>query len=145
MLKFYKIYIEIKGKTMSKSNYNEELWEEIPRFAYMALGRRGREQISLRECFIPSCNSVDEDKLHPINKEKESKIVANGDAELQKLKFLIHCDVCKQNFKLIFERHLNNKLKNSESEEKKIVLERVFATNADEKENFGEIGFIQQN
>ena len=51
---------------MDPSEYKDELWDEIPGFAFMALGRRGREQIALNQCFVPSCNCNQEEKLHPL-------------------------------------------------------------------------------
>jgi len=129
---------------MNKSNYNDELWDEIPPYAFMALGRRGREQISLRECFIPSCNSTDEDKLHPIKKEIETTQIQDKNAEIKKVKYLIHCDECSNEFHLVFEQYINNDVQNEDIEGIDIVMEKVFATDSENKENYGEIGFIQQ-
>lgn len=129
---------------MKNSNYNPELWDEIPSYAFMALGRRGREQISLRECFIPSCNSKDEDKLHPIKKESETKQIPDKNAQIKIVKYLIHCDECSNDFYLVFEQYINNNVQNEEFEDMNIVMEKVFATDSENKENYGEIGFIQQ-
>ena len=129
---------------MKNSNYNPELWDEIPPYAFMALGRRGREQISLRECFIPSCNSTDEDKLHPIKKEIETKQIPDKNAQIKNVKYLIHCDECSNDFHLVFEQYINTNVKNEDVEGMDVVMEKVYATDSENKENYGEIGFIQQ-
>ena len=110
----------------------------------MALGRRGREQISLRECFNPSCNSTDEDKLHPIKKEIETNQIPDKNAQIKKVKYLIHCDECSNDFYLVFEQYINKNSQNEDIEETDIVMERVYATDEKDEKNYGEIGFIQQ-
>ena len=129
---------------MKNTKYNTELWNEIPSYAFMALGRRGREQISLRECFVPSCNSTDEDKLHPIKKEIETTQTPDNKAQIKKVKYLIHCDECSNDFHLVFEQYIDKKIQNEDVEDTNIVMEKVFATDSEDKENYGEIGFIQQ-
>ena len=129
---------------MKNTKYNTELWDEIPSYAFMALGRRGREQISLRECFIPSCNSTDGDKLHPINKEIETNQIPDKNVQTIKKKYLIHCDECSQDFHLVFEQYVNNNSQSEDIEGTDIIMEKVYATDANDEENYGEIGFIQQ-
>jgi hypothetical protein len=114
--------------------YNEELWDEIPTFAFIALGRRGREQVSLRECYIPKCGSTVSEKLHPISMSESVKKSKEGDAEIETKKFLIHCDACNANFQFVFDSH-----KMGED----TVNVRVYATNEDGTENYGEIGWVQ--
>lgn len=113
--------------------YQDDLWDEIPSQAYIVLGTRGRERISLRDCMIPTCGSSDSSKLHPIKKEIETN--TNGDVKRELSKYLIHCDTCNADFSLVLERHYNGT---------ELMHERAFATDASGKENYGEIGWIQQ-
>ena len=49
-----------------------------------------------------------------------------------------------QRVSLVFEQYINNDVQNEEIEGIDIVMEEVFATDSENKENYGEIGFIQQ-
>ncbi len=125
---------------VQQQKFNEELWNEIPPYAFVALGRRGREEIQLEQCFIPKCNNNSSSKLHPIKKELE--IIKGGQEKytLERSKYLIYCDKCQHSFNLIFEKHFNTENTNSEIN---TIIERVYASNEDNSENYGEIGFIQ--
>lgn len=126
------------------SSNEEELWSEIPKTAFIALGTRGREAISLDQCFAPNCNSEDKAKLHPLKKETESMPSKDGLGIIEHIKFIMHCDVCNQDYKLIFERHINKQKADAEHLDAEIILERVYATDLNEN-SFGEIGWLQLN
>ncbi|WP_371805631.1 hypothetical protein [Candidatus Lokiarchaeum ossiferum] len=128
---------------MDSTKYNEDLWDEIPAYAFMALGRRGREEISLTQCFIPNCSCNGDDKLHPLVKKMETIPASDQKFSIQKSKYLIHCDCCNQQFHLVFEKHLSNEPKKEELNEEAILLERVYASDADDQVDYGEIGFVQ--
>ena len=53
---------------MDSTKFQDDLWEEIPDYAYIALGRRGREKIMLHECFVHGCGVKDETLLHILQK-----------------------------------------------------------------------------
>ncbi len=129
---------------MSNDKYDETLWDEIPGYAFMALGRRGREEVSLDECFVPGCENTDQGKLHPIEKKVESKKNEEKQTEVRKVKFLIHCDDCGKNFHLVFTRHYDLEGKEEEDHESAMVMEEVSASDADDNENYGNIGYIQR-
>jgi hypothetical protein len=122
----------------------EELWDELPTYAFMAAGLRGREQISLRECFIPGCDAKDQSKLHPLKKSIETKTVPNENYYIERVKYLIHCDECQRNFHLVFERSIpKQQSQQPESSNRRIIFEQVLATDDQDKENYGQIGFVQ--
>jgi hypothetical protein len=134
----------LENEIMNESNpeSENELWSEIPKTAFIALGTRGVESISLDQCFSPNCNSEDIKKLHPIKKETESTSSKDGSGEIQHIKYTMHCDSCQQDFKLIFERCVNKEKINPDHPDAEIILERVYATDLNEN-SYGEIGWVQ--
>ncbi len=128
---------------MDTSKYDEDLWDEIPSYAFMSLGRRGREEISLTQCFIPKCNCSGDEKLHPIEKKVEIDPATNQKFSIRKVKYQIHCDCCNKAFHLVFEKHLSKEDMDDDDDASGILLERVYASDADDQEDYGEIGFVQ--
>ncbi|MHA1675399.1 MAG: hypothetical protein ACTSYI_17445 [Promethearchaeota archaeon] len=138
-------------------NNLDELWDYIPGGAFIALGRRGREQINLHQCFAPNCHENDESKLHIIKEEKETPANSKPNEKMELVKYQVHCDSCKQDFQLVFERFLEDSTNSDveevendkeredteEDEEKLIVFENVYATDETGKTNYGQIGFVQ--
>ena len=49
---------------------DEDLWNEIPSFAWISLARRGMEKISLDQCFLIGCDNEDIKLLEPFKKEE---------------------------------------------------------------------------
>ena len=123
--------------------FNEDLWEEIPRFAFMASGRRGREQISLIQCFIPGCTNTDDTNLHPIEKKVDTETFSEKRYKLEKVKYLIHCDQCAKNYHLVFEKHTDLDKSDEDNTEGLVIMELVYATDAEDHEDYREIGHIQ--
>lgn len=119
---------------MTDFPYQDELWNEIPGRAYVALGRRGQDYIDLHQCFNPQCSEGTENDLHPISKT----IVANSDVSekmrVQEIHFKIHCDHCNQEFLLIIKRHFEADAR---------MFDRISAANPETLENYGEIGIVQ--
>ncbi len=142
---------------INTQNDLDELWDYIPGAAFIALGRRGREQINLHQCFAPNCHEKDESKLHIMKEEKETPANSNPNEKVELVKYQVHCDSCKQDFQLVFERFLEDstnsdaeKVENDkdsegaeEDEDKLIVFENVYATDETGKTNYGQIGFVQ--
>jgi hypothetical protein len=128
---------------MDTSKYNEDLWDEIPGYAFMTLGRRGREQISLFQCFKPTCACNEEEKLHPIKKKTEIVPQTGKNFTIEYNKYLIHCDSCDGNFHLVFEKHLTPEREGESESDEDILIERVYASDGDDQEDYGEIGFVQ--
>ena len=48
----------------------EELRDEIPSYAFIALARRGMEKISLDQCFLKDCDNENPELLEPFKKEE---------------------------------------------------------------------------
>ena len=129
-------------------NNLDELWDEIPGFAFIALGRRGREQINLHQCFVPNCNENEESKLHIVKQENEEPTDSNTTEKVKRIKYHVQCDSCKQAFQLVFERFLEEKQPSDtdgeeEEESNQIVFENVYATDETGHTNYGQIGFVQ--
>lgn len=132
-----------------ENNYPyDNLWEEIPDHAFIALGRRGREQISLIQCFTPGCAENNIEKLHILSSpEKIIETKPEGN-KVQKMDYRIKCDTCNSIFHLVFERYLeDNEKSTSESaddvEDSQVIFENVYATDDSRKTNYGQIGFVQ--
>lgn len=120
---------------MSKSEYNDELWDEIPSRAYIALGRRGQEAIDLHQCFRPTCSNTEEDKVHPIKRKIQSETIEqDGKVKMQEIHYLIHCEHCVARFLLVLNRHW---------ESGNLLFDRVSAANPETMETYGEIGIVQ--
>jgi len=130
---------------MDSAKFQDDLWEEIPDYAYMALGRRGREKIMLHECFIPGCKGKDETMLHPIEKTETLEKSASGPSDPTGIllrKYHIYCEQGDHSFQLVFERH--GKLTEGQTlEEEDVMLERVYAMDESGQKNYGEIGYVQ--
>lgn len=47
-----------------------DLWFEIPGYAWISLARRGMEKINLDQCFLKDCDNADPKLLEPFKKEE---------------------------------------------------------------------------
>ena len=135
---------------MDSAKFQDDLWEEIPDYAYIALGRRGREKIMLHECFVHSCGAKDEALLHILQKTETMEQSSSGSSTSPGIllrKYLIYCEQSKHSFQLVFERHglLTNPdpTEDKALEEEDILFERVYATDETGQKNLGEIGYVQ--
>ncbi|MHA2007635.1 MAG: hypothetical protein ACXABO_10250 [Promethearchaeota archaeon] len=113
----------------------EELRNEIPSDAFIALARRGMEKISLDQCFLKNCDNQDANLLEPFKKEEyeeENKIIK---------KIYIKCKKCNNSFILKLETLKKVAKSTKESEEKPLSMGLVFALDEDGG-NLGHIGYF---
>jgi hypothetical protein len=141
----------------STNEYQDEIWDDIPPYAFIPLGTRGMEKILLRQCFLPPCGSSDPNTVHILTKEEVHEPIPQKKGEIVKEKYHIYCDICKTRFYLIFEKHIkpqvvggvvsnamNDNAINTAKSDRGIFMERVYATDEVGKD-FGEIGWVQNN
>ena len=111
---------------------------DIPGAAWVSLARRGMEQISLEQCFLPNCDNEDPKLLESFDRKefedenKHTKIVS------------FKCKKCGGIFKLKFET-LKKVAKPTNKEEIKeediLSMGLVYALDKDDK-NLGHIGYF---
>lgn len=113
----------------------EDLWLEIPSYAYISLARRGMEKISLDQCFLKNCENQDQKLLEPFKKEEYKEENKNIK------KIYIKCKKCGGTFilKLITLKKVAKSTKNEKEEPLSMGL--IYAL--DENENsLGHIGYF---
>jgi hypothetical protein len=116
-------------------NNNENLWQEIPSFAYISLARRGMEKISLDQCFLKNCDNKDIKLLEPFKMEESE------DDKKSIKKIYIKCKKCGGTFILKLETIKNVvKPKNSTDEKDSLSMGLIYALDAEGK-NIGHIGY----
>ncbi len=135
---------------MHPDRYRDELWDEIPETAFIALGRRGKDTIDLHQCFNPTCDNCIESTIHPLEKHtKDLTSAQSGEIHTHQLIFDLFCEKCKTEFQLVFKRHFLEEAPSSEgtptngTTNQHIVLEQVSAKNLHTNESYGEIGYVQ--
>lgn len=113
----------------------EELRNEIPSDAYIALARRGMERISLDQCFLKNCDNQDANLLEPFKKEEYQDDMKNTK------EIYIRCKKCNGTFILKLETLKKVAKSTKESEEEPLSMGLVYAL--DEKKNdLGHIGYF---
>lgn len=113
----------------------EELRNEIPSDAYIALARRGMERISLDQCFLKNCDNQDANLLEPFKKEEYQDDMKNTK------EIYIRCKKCNGTFILKLETLKKVAKSTKESEEESLSMGLVYAL--DEKKNdLGHIGYF---
>jgi len=119
---------------------NEDLWSEIPAFAWISLARRGMEKISLDQCFLPGCDNNDIKLLEPFKKEE-------FEDEKKHIKTIhVNCKKCGGNFQFKLETIkyvAKPKAKKSDELENDDILSMgiIYALDKDGK-NIGHIGYF---
>ncbi|MFX1398881.1 MAG: hypothetical protein ACFFAS_17760 [Promethearchaeota archaeon] len=117
----------------------KDLWLEIPSYAFIALGRRGQEKISLDQCFLIGCDNQDSKLLEPL------KVEETVNDETKNIKHVyIKCHKCGGIFQFKLEtikRLAKPTKKNMNNEEEFLSMGRVFALDENGK-NLGEIGYF---
>ena len=119
---------------------NENLWYDIPSYAWISLARRGMEKISLDQCFLKGCDNQDKKLLEPFKKESYE------DEQRQVTIVHIKCKKCDRIFQLKMESLKKvvkpTKLDESKSEdEQALSMGLVYAL--DENGNdLGHIGYF---
>jgi hypothetical protein len=121
---------------------SDNLWDEIPGAAYMALGTRGMEQIDLHQCFNPACAGAMEKDVHPLDKVEET-IPKVKEGMIERVKYRLRCDICKAEYFLVFDRH-KSKPGESNTVPDRMVMEQVYATDL-AGNSWGEIGWVQDH
>ncbi len=113
----------------------EDLRNEIPSHAFIALARRGMEKISLDQCFLLDCDNEDPEMLEPYKKEEIE------DDKKQIKKIYIKCKKCKGNFILKLEtiKHVAKSTKNNDEEA--LSMGMVYALDENGKD-LGHIGYF---
>ena len=125
----------------------EELWNEIPSYAWVSLARRGMEKINLDQCFLKNCDNQEITLLEPFKKEE-----FEDDQKITK-KIHIKCKKCGGTFQLKLEtikRVANStenmerdNLKTSESGDAEDPLSLGLIYALDEKGvNLGHLGYF---
>lgn len=114
---------------------NEDLRNEIPSDAYIALARRGMERISLDQCFLENCDNEDVGLLEPFKKEEYE------DDKKQTKEIHIKCKKCNGVFilKLVTLKRVAKSTK--ENSEEPLSMGMVYALD-ENKKNLGHIGYF---
>jgi RNase P subunit RPR2 len=113
----------------------EDLRNEIPTHAYIALARRGMEKISLDQCFLKNCDNNDPKLLEPYKKEE-----SESDKEQIK-KIHIKCKKCGGIFILKLKTLKYVAKSTKDSDEEPLSMGLVYALDENEK-NLGHIGYF---
>lgn len=124
----------------------EELWDEIPGSVWVALGTRGMEQMSLRQCFNPNCADATEDQIHVKEKIVENVPIKGQNTAIDRIKYRMSCDSCKTEYYLVRDIHkipnkANEPIKHDNEDE--TLMERIYATDL-QNNSWGELGWVQQ-
>ena len=117
---------------------NEDLWNEIPSYAWISLARRGMEKISLDQCFLIGCDNEDPKLLEPFKKEDSE------DEKKQVKIFFIKCKKCNGIFQLKFEtiKKVAKPTKSGkDADEEALSMGLIFALDENGK-NLGHIGYF---
>ena len=113
----------------------EDLRDEIPSYAFIALARRGMEKISLDQCFLLNCDNQDPKLLEPFKKEEDEE-----DLKLIK-KIHIKCKKCNGIFVLKLETLKNVAKSTKDKDEEFLSMGLVHALDENGK-NLGHIGYF---
>ena len=121
-------------------NKNEDLWSDIPAFAWISLARRGMEKISLNQCFLPGCDNNDIKLLEPFKKDE-------FEDEKKEVKTIhIKCKKCGGTFQLKLETIkyvAKPKGKDSDKLKEDEILSMGIIYALDEKgKNLGHLGYF---
>ncbi|MHA1299284.1 MAG: hypothetical protein ACTSO9_07615 [Candidatus Helarchaeota archaeon] len=94
----------------------QDLWMEIPYSVYVALGRRGQEQINTEQCWLPGCDNKNKEELIPLGKES-SKVEIDKDSYYICNKVKIKCNKCGGIFQFAMKTIYTKNPKDIENEE----------------------------
>ena len=113
----------------------EELRDEIPSYAFIALARRGMEKISLDQCFLKNCDNESSELLEPFKKEEFE------DDKKKITKIHIKCKKCEGTFILKLENIKSVAKSSKEIEQEPLSMGLVFALDEDGN-NLGHIDYF---
>ena len=110
----------------------------IPSAAWVSLARRGMEQISLEQCFLPNCDNEDPQLIERVDQEEMED-------DKRHIKVVTHkCKKCDGVFKLKFDtikKVAKPTNKDEINEEDILSMGLVYALDKDDK-NLGHIGYF---
>lgn len=113
----------------------EDLRNEIPPEAFIALARRGMEKISLDQCFLENCDNEDPNLLEPFKKEEYED-------DVKKTKEIhIKCKKCNRVFILKLETIKKVAKSTKDKGEDPLSMGMVYALD-ENKKNLGHIGYF---
>jgi len=113
----------------------EDLRNEIPSHAFIALARRGMEKISLDQCFLKNCDNQDPKLLESFKKEEYEE-------ELKSIKKIyIKCKKCNGIFILKLETLKKVAKSTTDKDEEALSMGLVYALDENGK-NLGHIGYF---
>ena len=116
----------------------DDLWLDIPSYAWVALARRGMEKISLDQCFLKGCDNEDPKLLEPFKKEEFE------DDKKQIKKIYIKCNKCNGIFQFKLEtikRVAKPTKTGTEADEEALSMGMVYALD-ENGNNLGHIGYF---
>ena len=113
----------------------EDLRNEIPPYAFIALARRGMEKISLDQCFLKDCDNEDPEMLDPFKMEEDE----NDKKQIKKI--FIKCKKCNGTFILKLETIKYVAKSTKDGNEDSLSMGMVYALDEDGK-NLGHIGYF---
>ena len=118
----------------------EDLWLEIPSYAWISLARRGMEKISLDQCFLKNCDNEDATLLEPFEMKEFEE-------ENKHIKIIsIKCKKCNGIFKFKLETLKKVakpmiKSKDEEDDEGALSMGIVYALDENDN-NLGHVGYF---
>ena len=117
----------------------EDLWMDIPSYAWVSLARRGMEKISLDQCFIHTCDNEDPKLLEPFKKEESE------DEKVHTKIIHIKCKKCNGIFKLKLDTHKRvakpTNVAEDKADEGTLSMGMIYALD-EEGNNLGHIGYF---
>ena len=114
---------------------SEDLRNEIPPDAFIALARRGMEKISLDQCFLENCDNKDPELLEPFKKEEYE------DDQKKTKEIHIRCKKCNRVFILKLETLKKVAQSTKAKSEDPVSMGMVYALD-ENKNNLGHIGYF---
>ena len=114
---------------------SEDLRNEIPPDAFIALARRGMEKISLDQCFLENCDNEDPELLEPFKKEEYE------DDQKKTKEIHIRCKKCNRVFILKLETLKKVAKSTKTKSEESVSMGMVYALD-ENKNNLGHIGYF---
>ena len=114
---------------------SEDLRNEIPPDAFIALARRGMEKISLDQCFLENCDNEDPELLEPFKKEEYE------DDKKKTKEIHIRCKKCNRVFILKLETLKKVAKSTKAKSEESVSMGMVYALD-ENKNNLGHIGYF---
>ena len=110
----------------------------IPTAAWIALARRGMEQISLEQCFLPNCDNEDPEKIERLDKQETE------DDDNKTTIITYKCNKCGGIFKLKYvtiKKMAKSTKSTAKFDSEPLSMGMVYALDENDK-NLGHIGYF---